>query len=69
MNGDLEVATISIDREEFDSALDDDGSHSEILYKSSVYSLSDPLYLRADFIPTVDFPEFNWSISPAIKHR
>ena len=70
MNGDLEVAKISIHREEFDSVLNNSGSTSEVLLKSSISSQSnDPLYSRAEFVPNVSFPEFNWSMSPAIKHQ
>ena len=70
MNGDLEIAKISIDRKEFDQAKDFASSPSEVLNKTSITSRSnDPLFKRADFIPTVNFPEFNWTMSPSLKHQ
>ena len=70
MNGDIEVGQLSIDRDEFDKADMYKSSFVEVLSKSSISSLSDdPLYESADFMPTVNFPEFNWSMSPSIKHQ
>ena len=70
MNGDIEVGQLSIDREEFDKANIYKSSFVEVLSKSSISSFSnDPLYESADFMPTVNFPEFNWSMSPSIKHQ
>ena len=70
MNGDLEIAKISINREEFDSANLALGSENEVLNKSSVLSTSDtPLYENADFIPTVNFPEISWTMSPSVRHQ
>ena len=28
-----------------------------------------PLYLKSDFKPDINFPEFDWSMSPALKHQ
>ena len=70
MNGDLEIATISLDRDEFDQADSNAGSPSELFYKSEMKSdSSNPLYKTADFKPTVKFPEFSWNMSPALKHQ
>ena len=70
MNGDLEVASIDINREEFDQADKNMGSSSEILNKSVLYSNSgNPHYKSTLFKPEVDFPEVSWSMSPAIKHQ
>ncbi len=70
MNGDLEVAQISFHKQELDEANIAYGSTLEVLEKSSISSTSSsPLYENADFIPTVDFPEFNWTMSPSIKHQ
>ena len=70
MNGDLEVSKISLDRKEFDAANNFHGSFQEVLSKSSITSQSsDPLYSNADFMPIVNFPEFNWSMSPSLKHQ
>jgi len=70
MNGDLEIAKISLNRKEFDSADNALGSPQEILNKSKIDSENqNPLYASADFMPTVNFPEFNWSMSPSVKHQ
>tara|TARA_Y100001970_G_scaffold270289_1_gene363960 strand:+ start:3046 stop:5181 length:2136 start_codon:yes stop_codon:yes gene_type:complete len=70
MNGDLQVATFSINRQEFDSADKNNGSLQEILKKSKLYSNSNkPLYLNADFKPTPSFPEIEWNMSPSISHQ
>ncbi len=70
MNGDLEVAQISLNRNEFDKAKDFKGSSNEVLNKTKITSESNnPLYEKADFMPKVNFPEFNWSMSPSIKHQ
>mgnify|MGYP001192051459 CR=1 FL=1 len=70
MNGDFEVATISIDRKEFDEANNYSGSRVELLDKSELSSTSQvPIILDADFIPKVNFPEFRWNMSPSLKHQ
>ncbi len=70
MNGDLEIAKMSLHRKEFDEADSLAGSHLELLSKSEISSSSsEPLYETAEFTPRVNFPEFNWSMSPAIKHQ
>ncbi len=70
MNGDLEVAKITVDRKEFDESDSGLGSESELLRKSKIDSSSQsPLYLNGDFIPDVNFPEFRWNMSPGVKHQ
>ena len=70
MNGDLEVNIMSLNREEFDQASINNGSVNEILYKSKLYSSkSKPLHKEADFMPKVLFPDFNWNMSPSLKHQ
>ncbi len=70
MNSDIEIATFSLDREEFRSTSEFNGSESELLMKSEIYSdSSNPLYKRADFAPQVSFPEFIWNMSPSIRHQ
>ena len=70
MNGDLEVATISINRREFDLADEAKSSPSELLGNSSIYSASsEPIYKNSDYMPKVNFPEFRWNMSPSIKHQ
>ena len=70
MNGDLQVATISLNRKEFDQAINNKGSIEELFLKSKIYSESNkPLYLSADFKPTVSLPEIEWNMSPSISHQ
>ena len=70
MNGDLEVAKITVDRKEFDASDNDFGSHVELFQKSKIDSSSnEPLYETGDFIPRVNFPEFRWNMSPGLKHQ
>jgi hypothetical protein len=70
MNGDLEIVTLNLNREEFDASDNYRGSPAELLNKSRISSTSNkPLYLNADFIPTVNFPESNWNISPSLNHQ
>ncbi len=70
MNGDFEVAIVSLNRKEFDSADNKTGSSNELLSKSRMFAnSSNPLYRNAEYQPTVNFPEFNWSMSPGLKHQ
>ncbi len=70
MNGDLEVARITLDRKELDQANANNGSSNELIKKARIDSLSNkPLYLSGDFIPKVEFPEFRWNMSPGLKHQ
>ena len=69
-NGDLEVAEFKLNRKEFDSTDNYRGSVRELLGKSSIKAaINPPLYESADFKPRVKFPEFTWSMSPALKHQ
>ena len=70
MNGDFEVARVSLGKEYFEKSDKGIISSNELLSLSTLDSNnSEPLYKNASFIPTVSFPEFNWNMSPAIKHQ
>ena len=70
MNGDYEVAKISIGTDKFTKADRRRASSTELLLTSQLdSSVEKPLYTRAAFIPKVNFPEFNWTMSPALKHQ
>ena len=70
MNGDFEVAIVSIDRDEFDSLKNYESSAAEIFQRSKINSNTDePLYKNADFKPDISFPEYEWSMAPALKHQ
>ncbi len=70
MNGDFEVAKFSFNRKELDEAYLARSSANEIKNKSKIVSSDEnPLYQNAYFIPKITFPEFEWNMSPAIKHQ
>jgi len=70
MNGDIEIFTMSIDREKLDKAIQNEITYPELLNSTFITSNSDnPLFDEAKFKPDVDFPEFNWNMSPGIKHQ
>ena len=70
MNGDFEVAKISLGKDYFVKADSGSMSSNELLKLSALDSdNSKPLYQEAKFIPRVDFPEFSWTMSPSIKHQ
>ena len=70
MNGDFEVATFIINREKFDAAKISKGSVSEILKRSKLESNSNkPLIKNSIFNPTINWPEFSWTMSPGLKHQ
>ncbi len=70
MNGDFEIAKFSLSKEEFLKAESKEISSAELLLSSEINSSDEkPLYENASFIPTVNFPEFEWNMSPALKHQ
>ena len=70
MNGDIEVAKLGVNKDSFIKADKNLISSTELYQSTSFESTnSSPLYKKASFQPTVKFPEFSWSMSPAIKHQ
>ena len=70
MNGDFEVAKISLGRDYFETSDLGTMSSIELLELSDMESKnSSPLYKDAIFKPKVTFPEFSWNMSPALKHQ
>lgn len=70
MNGDFEVSTFQINREKFDAAKKLKGSPAEIFKRSSFSSDSnEPLIQDSDFKLTYNFPEYSWSMAPALRHQ
>ena len=70
MNGPIETSSIHLDRKEFDQANIGNSSPSELLYKSSINtSFGNPQYKQTEFKPTVNFPDFFWRKTPALKHQ
>ena len=70
MNGDFETSKILFDKETFDKA-DNSIVGIDELTRATIFSSSSnsPLHLKSDFIPTVNFPEIEWNMSPALKHQ
>ncbi len=70
MNGDLEVASFEFNRNELQNANSSLGSPAELYEATKLSSESNnALIYDADFIPIVNFPEFNWNMSPSLKHQ
>ena len=70
MNGDLEIGSINLDKREFEKAINNESSDSELLYKTTINGAGNiPQYKQTDFQPKVIFPDFMWSMSPALRHQ
>ena len=71
MNGDLEVVYYNMSRSEYDLVNTYGSTSSELLSKSTLRSVDGdvPAILTSDFKPRVNFPEFSWSMSPALRHQ
>ena len=70
MNGDIEIFTLSIDRGSLDKAIEKKITYKELFRSVDLTSNSqDPLFRKATFQPEVFFPEFEWNMSPGIKHQ
>ena len=70
MNGDFQVAKVTLGKEYFEKADKGNLGSSELLDLSVLNSEnSQPLYRDASFVPKVNFPEYTWNMSPAIKHQ
>jgi hypothetical protein len=70
MNGDLETATLNLNLEKFKAAKAFKGSAAEVLKRSGFESNSNKeLIYNSKFNPTINFPEFSWNMSPALKHQ
>ena len=70
MNGDFEVAKFSVSKNEFLKADEQRISPAELLLTTKVESSNQaPLYETSIFKPSIDFPEFDWNMSPALKHQ
>ena len=70
MNGDFEVAKFSVSKNEFLKADEQRISPAELLLTTKLESSNQaPLYETSKFKPSIDFPEFDWNMSPALKHQ
>jgi len=69
MNGDIELYTIEISREDFDKFDDGRISTKELFNKSKATRVDPFSYARADFRPKVRFPEIFFNMSPSLRHQ
>ncbi len=70
LNGDIETSSIVLPRYKFDKLTYDKISPNEVLSISKILSKSDnPSYKKSKFQPKVNFPEFHWNMSPALRHQ
>ena len=70
MNGDLEVAIFSLNKDEFDKADNSTSSKNEILAKAKLTSSnSTPLYRESEFKPDLKLPDFKWNMHPSVRHQ
>ena len=70
LNGDIEVASIALPRDKFESLDIQKITPNEVIGHTTIISKSnDPGYKKSDFQPSVNFPEFHWNMSPALRHQ
>jgi len=70
MNGDIEISSVSLHKDEFDKSIENRSTSSEVLFKSKINPPGNrPQYKKTEFKPTVRYPEFFWSVSPALRHQ
>jgi len=70
MNGDVDIASVSLNRKEFDKALNNQSTSSEVLNYSSINPPGNtPKYTTTEFKPRVLYPEFFWTMTPALRHQ
>jgi hypothetical protein len=68
MNADMELNAIAFETDELDKALEGKIGRND-LFKSTKFYSDEQKFNKADFKPLVDFPEFRWQASPALKNH
>ena len=70
LNGDIETSSIVLPRHKFDKLTSDKIYANEVLLASEILSKPNkPSYKSSKFQPSVNFPEFHWNMSPALRHQ
>lgn len=69
MNGDLEVYSMEISKEDFQKLDDKEVSKNELFYKTKFLSVDPGNYLDNEFVPNVNFPEVFFNMSPSLRHQ
>ena len=70
IHSDVEVAVFSMTRQSLNSYLDYKIGTAEFLTQTDLTASShEPLFKKAKFQPEVSFPEFEWNMSPSVRHQ
>lgn len=70
MNGDLEIYSVEISREQFDNFEEGKISITELLMSADIISNQSPeIYKITEFQPSITFPEFFLAMSPSLRHQ
>ena len=69
MNGDTEVYTVKISKNNFENLDANKLSKAELFQSVEVYKDKPDTYLQSDFQPKVNFPEFFFNMSPSLRHQ
>ncbi len=69
MNGDLEVYSMEISKEDFQKLDDNRISKNELFYKANFSPVNPKNYLENEFLPNVKFPEVFFNMSPSLRHQ
>ena len=67
MNADVELSSVTVRRDAFMDLTNSEGSIAE-LYRNAIIQSPDQHWKRAQFQPTVNFPEIRTNIAPAVKN-
>ena len=67
MNADVELASVTVRRDDFTNAINFNGSTAEI-YRTATISSPFQHYKKSDFKPRVIFPEIRTNIAPAVRN-
>ena len=67
MNADVELSSVTVRRDAFMDLTNSEGSLAE-LYRNAIIKTPDQHWKKAQFQPTVNFPEIRTNIAPALKN-
>mgnify|MGYP001172211579 CR=1 FL=1 len=69
MNGDLELYSVSISKNDFIKADEDQISKNELFLKTDIKTVEPNNLYENEFRPKVNFPEYFFSMSPSLRHQ
>lgn len=69
MNADIELNFIKLDKSELEKSLEGKITSQELLVSTVLGSDNKNHYTSAEFRPSVNFPEFNWSMAPSLRNH